>query len=108
LRQSRQKFSRVPAPVILSRGPRLRFVISFVFGIGCGLLFLLSFLGLSWRWGFLNYFGILFLGLLISATLKLRKITDNTDWVLPLWLGVGAGSIAGFIVHTAVQRSLNH
>jgi hypothetical protein len=86
----------------------MKFGISFAFGMGCGIIFLLSFLGLAWKWGFLNYFGLLFLAALISATFKLRKITDDTSWVLPLWLGFGAGSVAGFIIHSAVQRSLSH
>jgi hypothetical protein len=86
----------------------MKFAVSFAAGIVCGLIFAASFLGTPLKWSFTNYFGFFFLVTLFLAVRKIKQVTDDTTWVLPLWLGVATAVVLGVIFRLTLYNSLTH
>jgi hypothetical protein len=75
-----------------------KWIVSLFFGCGCGLIFGA---GLNFSW----WLAGIFMGALVGFTVKMKDITEDRQWVAPLWVGVGVGTIAFFILLHAVANS---
>ena len=72
----------------------LKWILSFLFGCGCGLIFGAG-LGFSW------WLAGVFLFALVGFTAKLKNVTDDNRWVVPLWIGSAVGAVVWFALARA-------